>query len=124
MDAPLDLNPYFKSGKTGDNLIPVSSDLSLNCSRNDGSRKRKKSSYEMFCKEFADIMERADSKNESVVKLISEKFSEMKIAVLQEMMKCTPNTTTDGIASFPAYEKCFNRKRLAPPSSPSQRKTK
>ena len=82
------------------------------CSSQDDGLWNRKNSHEMFYKEFANIIERADSKNNTVTKVISRKFSEIKIAVLQEITKYNPSTSKEGIVSFPACKQHFNRKRL------------
>ena len=115
----LDLNPYFKSNKLVKNELVEPDEISLP-SRRGCNRGRKQSACEMFHKQFSETMERADAKNQAVVNVIEEHFSRMNIAILKEMRKTDPSAAKKRMASFPAIEKCRNRKRLAPPSSPSK----
>jgi len=122
LSAPLDLNPYFHKDKSIDEMLPLSGeDLP---SINDCAKKtsKTKSNYELFYREFIDVMEKSEENNPNVREIIKNKFSKMKIMVLQESSRKYPSATTNSIALFLPIEKNGNRKRLAPPSSPKSNK--
>ena len=121
LSAPLDLNPYFRKNASEDNVLPML-DEGLTSTDDYAKKSRNKSNYEIFYRDFIDVMEKSEDNNHNVREIIRTKFSEMKIMVLKESNKKSIPTNANAIASFPTIEKIGNRKRIAPPSSPKSRK--
>ena len=121
LSAPFDLNPYFRKNASEDDALPNLGE-GLTSTDDYANKSRNKSNYEMFYREFIDVMEKSEDNNHNVREIIKTKFSEMKIVVLKESSKKSLSTNTNAIASFPTIEKIGNRKRIAPPSSPKSRK--
>ena len=104
---------------SSENLI-INDDLDLVISTSK-IKKWNKGVYEIFCKDFVDIMGKADNQNKEIMKFMRHELSEMKVEMLQKMNNtaCASSTSNGSISSFTIIKKCTNRKLLALPSSPS-----
>ena len=117
--SPVDLNPFFGSSSSESLIIDDDLDVISTVGK---KKKRKRGAHETFYNDFVDIMDKADNQNQEIMDFIQHKLSDMKIEMLQKMNKTASESSTsnNAISSFPNIEKCRNRKRLAPPSSPSR----
>ena len=121
LSAPLDLNPYFRKNASEDDVLPML-DEGLTSTDDYAKKSRNKSNYEIFYRDFIDVMEKSEDNNHNVREIIRTKFSEMKIMVLKESSKKNLSTNANAIALCPTIENIRNRKRIVPPSSLKSRK--
>ena len=83
---------------------------------------RKKTAYADFYPDFVEIMDRVDMSDEQTKDVIKKKISEMRVAVHSKCRNKSSTANVGSMSSLPPIEKHSNRKRLAPPSSPSSSK--
>ena len=86
LSAPLDLNPYFRKNASEDDVLPLLEE-GLTSTDDYAKKSRNKSNYEIFYRDFVDVMEKSEDNNHNVREIIKTKFSEMKIMVLRESSK-------------------------------------
>ena len=97
LSAPLDLNPCFRKNTSEDDVLPMLEE-GLTSTDDYAKKSRNKSNYEIFYREFIDVMEKSEDNNHNVREIIKTKFSEMKIMVLKESSKKSLSTNANAIA--------------------------
>ena len=109
--SPIDLNPFH-----ADKLNKCKFD------HNQLISVIKKTACAAFHPDFVEIMDRVDMSDEQTKDAIKKKIIEMRVAVHSKCRNKSSTASAGSMSSLPSIEKHNNRKRLAPPSSPSSNK--